>query len=79
MARRKPKAKQVEGFVNPFTPGVSYDDFNEAVEASGKTVDEYCEDDLTQDQLDYLKMELKSHEFNQQNTVDEEVEETTED
>lgn len=77
MAKKKLVIEPVK-FVNPFTKGVSYDDFLAAI-PERVTVEEYCENDLTQDELDYLKRELSAHESNQRNQqVTTEEEETTE-
>lgn len=50
------KQKEVE-FVNPFAEGVSYKQFLEALGSS--TVEEYCKDKLTQEQIEWLVNDLK--------------------
>lgn len=75
MANRKAQEEtEATGFVNPFTPGVSYDDFLAAI-PEGQTVDEYCENDLNQEELDFLNNELKHYEANQKTTETVEEEE----
>lgn len=52
-------------FVNPFKPGVDYDQFLEAVAASGKTVEEYLagktlvEDDTKNTNTDHINWIVK--------------------
>ena len=46
-----------EEFVNPFSEGVNYVTFLEAV--GKKTVEEYCKGKLTEEQLKWLLNDLK--------------------
>jgi len=46
-----------EEFVNPFTEGVNYAEFMQAV--GKKTVEEYCKGKLTEEQLKWLLNDLK--------------------
>lgn len=43
-------------FLNPFDAGVTYAEFKKAV--GKKSVAEYCKGKLTQDQIDWLEIEL---------------------
>ena len=43
-------------FLNPFDAGVTYADFKKAL--GKKSVAEYCKGKLTQDQIDWLEIEL---------------------
>ena len=45
-------------FLNPLNPGVSYDDFLMSI-PEGITLEEYCGQELTADQIEWLKLELK--------------------
>lgn len=56
-------------FLNPFTPGVSYKDFLASI-PKGKTVAEYCENDLTQSELEFIENELALLESNKQSEAD---------
>ncbi len=60
---KKDKVNPVEGtdkasaeFVNPFTPGVTYDQFLEA--KGDQTVIEYCGENLEPEQIEWLIIEL---------------------
>ena len=55
-ARKKAEAK--EGFLNPYGVGTSYVEFLAAVTKAGATVEEYCKDKLTADELKFLVKEL---------------------
>ena len=55
-APEKPKAK--DGFLNPFTDGVTYADFVDAI-PSGKTVAEYCSGKLTKDEINWVSEEVE--------------------
>ena len=58
-AIKERKANEIKaGFLNPFGERTSYAEFLEQVEKSKKTVDEYCKDKLTADELAFLKKEL---------------------
>jgi hypothetical protein len=57
----KPKAK--DGFLNPFTAGVTYDDFVKAI-PSGKTVAEYCKGKLTEDEINWISEEVENFKKN---------------
>jgi hypothetical protein len=56
MAKAK-ESKPVEGFLNPFTEGVTYPDFLSAI-PEGVSVKEYCGENLTQEELAWLEIEL---------------------
>lgn len=43
-------------FLNPFTAGVSYKEFLEAV--GKQTIAEYCKGNLGQEQIDWLEKEI---------------------
>lgn len=45
-------------FLNPFEPGVSYDDFLAAVKKSKKSVAEYCKGNLSEEDLAWLEKDL---------------------
>ncbi len=61
-------AKQEEiktEFVNPFAPGVTYDEFTKALD--GKTAAEYCKGQLTEDQIMWLDADLIHYYNNKKN------------
>ena len=43
-------------FLNPFDTGITYDEFQKAL--GKKSVAEYCKGKLSQDQIDWLEIEL---------------------
>ena len=45
--------------INPFDEGVSYVQFLEDVEKSKKTVEKYCENIITKEQIDWLLKDLE--------------------
>ena len=47
-----------EGFLNPYGVGTSYKEFLATVKVSKVSVEEYCKDKLTADQLTFLVKEL---------------------
>lgn len=47
-------------FLDPFTPGVSYDEFLSAI-PSGVTVEQYCEGNLTGEQIEWLVNDLSHY------------------
>ncbi len=51
------EAGEVTEFVNPFKPGTSYADFVTAM--GNKTVSEYCQDNLTTEQINWLETEIE--------------------
>lgn len=52
------KEKNTSEFVNPFSEGVNYKDFLKAI-PSGVTVEEYCKDKLTKEQIEWLVEDIK--------------------
>lgn len=55
----KTKVESTE-FVNPYSEGVNYNTFLEAI-PSGVTVEDYCKEKLTQEQIDWLVNDLKNY------------------
>lgn len=55
----KPEQKEV-GFVNPLTPGVSYEKFLAAI-PEGVSVKEYCTGNLTDAEISALEADLKHY------------------
>lgn len=56
------ESNETKPFVNPFTPGVSYNDFIEAL--GDKSVSEYCGDALGIAEIAWLEREIESHKLN---------------
>lgn len=54
------------GFINPFEPGVNYNDFTEAI-PEGMTVEEYCKNQLTEEQISFLTEDLEHYKNNKKN------------
>ena len=54
------KKQIAEGFVNPFSEGVNYKHFTDAI-PEGMSVEEYCKDKLTDSQIDFLVEDLKHY------------------
>lgn len=50
-------AKENKDFINPFETGVSYDEFQKALDK--KTVAEYCKGKLTEEEISWLESELE--------------------
>lgn len=50
-------------FVNPFETGVNYKDFLESI-PKGITVEKYCKGKLTDEQIEFLKQDLKHYKNN---------------
>jgi hypothetical protein len=48
--------KENKEFINPFEKGVDYKMF---LEAAGKDIEGYCKGKLTEEQIDWLKEDLK--------------------
>jgi hypothetical protein len=44
------------GFINPFTEGVTYAEFIEAL--GKKSIEDYCKGKLSNDEIEYLKKEI---------------------
>ena len=57
MAQSKIKKKEVKAFVNPFTEGINYTQFLDAV--GNKSLAEYCKGKLTSGQIEWLKNDIK--------------------
>lgn len=57
MAKKQVSEKE---FVNPFTPGVNYKIFLEAI-PEGVTVEEYCAGNLSAEQIEWLVNDLKHY------------------
>lgn len=55
MAKKK---QSIEGFINPFDDGVSYDDLLSAI-PEGTSVEDYLKDELSDDQIKVITAELK--------------------
>lgn len=53
-------------FVNPFDEGVTYEDFLKAI-PKDKTVAEYCNKQLTAEELAWLEIELEHFKNNTKN------------
>ena len=53
-------AKEKIVFVNPFDNGVTYADFLAAI-PKDKTVEEFCKDELTVEQIEWLVEDLKHY------------------
>ena len=51
-----------KGFLNPFKAGVNYSIFLEAV--GKKSVAEYCKNNLTKEQIEWLENDLKKYKTN---------------
>lgn len=68
MAKKK---ESIEGFVNPFDDGVSYDDLLTAI-PEGTSVEDYLKGELSEDQIKVIVAELKLHKKNSE--IVEEVE-----
>ena len=58
----KPKAK--DGFLNPFTAGVTYSDFVNSI-PKGKTVEEYCKGKLSKNEINWISEEVEHFKKNQ--------------
>ena len=56
-ARKEAEIK--EGFLNPFGEGTSYDDVNDQLAKSKKTISEYCKGKLTDEEIKWLQNELE--------------------
>lgn len=56
-------------FVNPFEAGVSYADFKKAI-PKGKTIKEYCNGKLSEDEINWIEDEIKH--FDSNNVIEEE-------
>lgn len=54
------KQEQVQEFINPFAAGVSYKSFLEAI-PEGVSVEDYCKDKLTPEQIEWLVNDLKHY------------------
>ena len=46
-------------FLNPFSEGVSYKAFIAELDKSKKTIEDYCKNKLTDEQIEFLKTEIK--------------------
>ena len=55
MAKKK---ESIEGFVNPFKDGVSYDDLLDAI-PNGVSVEDYLKDELSENEIEIITAELK--------------------
>lgn len=58
----KKEAVKVE-FLNPFKPGVNYEQFLGSV-PSGLSVKEYCEGNLTKEEIEWLEADLEHYKQN---------------
>lgn len=67
--------KQNTDFINPFETGVSYLDFKNAI-PKGKTIKEYCEGNLSEEETQWIENEIGF--FNLNNQTEEVTEEVTE-
>lgn len=54
------KKQIAEGFVNPFSEGVNYKHFTDAI-PEGMSVEDYCKGNLTAEQIDFLVEDLKHY------------------
>ena len=57
IAARK-EAELKAGFLNPYGVGTSYKEFKAAVKAAKVSVEEYCKDKLTEQEIAYVVKEL---------------------
>jgi len=62
----KPAEKAKKGFVNPFSSGVSYDEFIASI-PKGKTIASYCKGKLEENEIDWISKEVASHKKNKKN------------
>lgn len=62
MAKKK---EIIEGFVNPFDDGVSYDDLLSAI-PEGTSAEDYLKGELSEDRIKVIVAELKLHKKNQE-------------
>jgi hypothetical protein len=72
MARPKKEVviKEVnENFLNPFTSGVSYADFLNAI-PDGITVRKYCEGNLTEDETNWIENEIEHFDNNNSEPIE---------
>lgn len=58
--------KNIEGFVNPFTEGIKYSDFLNAI-PEGVSVEDYCKGNLTEDEITWIKTEIENYKNNNKN------------
>jgi hypothetical protein len=55
-----------EAFVNPFETGINYKTFLDAIPEK-TSVKDYCKDNLTDDQIEFLENDLKHYNNNLKN------------
>lgn len=60
MAKQENKPKQEnKEFVNPFTIGITYADFIEAL--GTESIKDYCKDNLSGEQIEWLEIEINNY------------------
>ncbi len=52
------EAELKKGFLNPYGVGTSYKEFKAAVKAAKVSIEEYCKDKLTEQEIAYVVKEL---------------------
>lgn len=58
--QKEQNAKDIKkGFLNPFSKGVTYEAFLDAVKVAKKGVDAYCKGKITDEQIEWLERDLE--------------------